>query len=472
MSAAACAMTFLSCAIMFNRRVALIASLLLTFSFNQYVLATSLNNETPYVLLLTVLVLLTWRAMHQPHRWNIAVLGVVHGLCMSLRPEHPLLMAMMFVWMVVAPRSNSRAAASLTRTNPLLVRLWPPVAVGVVSLLVCVPWIVHANLATHRFNDVQAADINFNLAPIEWTESARRASTDLPAFARVDLFNVFNHVTQAQGRQSITGQEIHEYLISKFDWIPKPLPGVVLISSQGPFSFALANHPSSDGGFSRAAIAHPLRGDNPTFSFAFPPHNRVFTDGWRVGWESITADRDATLRNVRRKFERFADGITSGFGAANLPLNRFGAREPVDIFVSDIAIARWCQLLVLALIAAGVLLALARRMPASLWLVIILNKLIITLLFYGYARQGASIAPAFFVFIAIAVDTLLLPLDRRLPGVMRYLPAATLIGCIAMLATDVALKRSPQLERIVGVHVDRPEFGANAIQAFNRIEIR
>jgi hypothetical protein len=331
---------------------------------------------------------------------------------------------------------------------------------------------VHAIAATHRFNNLQPAPIRYNLAPIEWTPSARTALESMPAFARNDLYAVFNLVTQTAGRQSISGDDVHEYLVRTFNWVPRPLPERVLISSQGPFSFALANHPASDGGFSRAAIEHSMRGNNPTFAFSFPPHNRVFTDGWRAGWEFITADRAATVHNVRRKFERFTDGTTSGFGAANLPLGRSGVRAPIDIFVSDGPLSPLWRILVLALIAAGVVCGIARRLNVSLWLLIIVYKLAVTLVFYGYARQGASIAPAFFVFIAIANDTLLIPLDRLRPRLMRRHAIIGTLTCIILLVGDVVFARRPQRERIVGDTAARPEFGPGAFQAFNRIEIR
>lgn len=464
MSAAACAIIFLACASAMNRRIAVIASLLLAFSFNQYVLATSLNNETPYLLLLTIIVMLTQRAIRNPSRWTIVALGAANGLAMLLRAEHPLLLAMVLAWMLFArtppPRLRFRERALCVARA------------AAIALLVCLPWTIHATLATKRFNSSQAQPIAFNLAPIEWTESAQQALNDLPAFARIDLFAVLNHQMQTRSKDTIDAPDLHEYLLNEFNWIPRPLPAFVLVSNQGPFSFALANHPQADGGFSRAALAHPMRGSDPTFAFAFPPHNRVFTNGWRVGWEYVISDGAAAAHNIRRKLARFANGVSGGFGAANLPLSREGVREPVDMFVSDSGAAKWWRPLLLTLITLGIIFALARRIPAGLWFLLIINKLIITMLFYGYARQGASIAPAFFVFIAIALDSMLIPPDRRLPRVMFWLPAATLIGCIAMLTADVALKRGPHIERIVGEHVDRPELGTNAFQAFNRIEIR
>ena len=468
MSAGACSLTFLACARPLGRRVGVFAALLLTFSFNQYLLATSLNSETPYVLLLATIVLLTQRVINLPGRRNVAALGALHGLSLLLRPEHPILMLLLGAWMLV-PRRTTTAVDTLV---PLRVRFASVAAMGVIAIVTCLPWTVHAIVATHRFNNLQATANNYNLAPIEWTPSARAALQAMPAFARNDLYAVFNHITQTAGRPSVSGDDVHQYLIQSFNWIPQPLPEKVLVSSQGAFSFALANHPDSDGGFSRAAIAHPMRGNNPTFAFSFPPHNRVFVDGWRVGWGYIKDDPRTWLRNVGRKFQRFADGVTCGFGAANLPLDRSGVREPVDMFVSDSSLVRWWQPIILILIATGVVLAFVRRIPVSLWLLIILYKLLITVAFYGYARQGASIAPAFYVFIAIALDTMLVPFGRRAPKLMRRQSATAIVFCLLMLAGDIAFSRRGVPAQIISKTIARPELGSGAFQAFNRIEIR
>ena len=470
MSAGACSLTFLACARPLGRRVGVIAALLLSFSFNQYLLATSLNSETPYVLLLATIVLLTQRVIDSSGRWNVAALGALHGLSLLLRPEHPILMLFLGAWMLV-PRRTTTAVE--TRV-PLRARLVSVTAMGVIALVTCLPWTVHAIAATHRFNNLQATPINYNLAPIEWTPSARAALEAMPAFARNDLYAVFNQITQTAGRQSVTGDDVHQYLFQTFRWIPRPLPEKVFVSSQGAFSFALANHPQTDGGFSRAAIAHPMRGNNPTFAFSFPPHNQVFVDGWRVGWGFIKDDPRLWLRNVGRKVQRFADGVTCGFGAANLPLGREGVREPVDMFVADGVAVRVWQVVVVALIVAGALLALARRIPIALWLLIIAYKLLITLAFYGYARQGASIAPAFYVLVAITLDSMLLLLDRRWPAWQRIQPTVCASICAAALLLDLALGRSDEAERqhIVGPTTPRPDLGKDAWTSFGTNEIR
>lgn len=469
MSAAACAFTFLACAANMRRRIAVIATLLLTLSFGQYVLATSLNNETPYVMLLTMIVWLTQRTLALPTRWTILTLGIAHGIAMLLRAEHPLLLAMFLLWMLIAaPPTHHR----LRVRAPSCACFRSIASIAFIALLICLPWTIHATLATRRFNTLEVKPIAFNLAPITWTTSAQDAIHALPAFARSDIYFVLNHWAQTKGRDTIDGPDVSGHLQGEFGWVPRDLPTFVPVSNQGAFSFALANHPDCGGGFSRAALAHPMRGNDPEFAFAFPPHNRVFIDGWRVGWGSIKSDPLAWMRLVGRKFERFADGVTCGFGARNLPLSREGVREPVDMFVSDSPNARWWQPLLLVLIATGIILALARRIPCALWLLLILNKLIITIAFYGYARQGASIAPAFYVFIAIAIDSMLLPIDGRVARLKRWQPAIVLALCGAMLIGDLLLSRRHEQIAIKGLSVERRGLGPNAFQAFNRIELR
>jgi hypothetical protein len=126
-----------------------------------------------------------------------------------------------------------------------------------------------------------------------------------------------------------------------------------------------------------------------------------------------------------------------------------------------------------ALIVAGAVLALARRLPIALWLIIILNKIIITILFYGYARQAASIAPAWFILIAIAIDTLLLPLDRRWVEWRHWQRTIAMGVCLLMLALDVMLARGKEDDRIViGPMQARPDLGPDAFTSYGEIEIR
>ena len=77
-------------------------ALLLGASFSQYVLATSLNNETPYALLLVALVWGTGKFVDRPSWLLAAGLGVVHGAASLLRPEHPLVVILLVGYMLLA----------------------------------------------------------------------------------------------------------------------------------------------------------------------------------------------------------------------------------------------------------------------------------------------------------------------------------------------------------------------------------
>jgi hypothetical protein len=475
MSAAACAMTYLACAVPLGRRVGAIAALLLAFSFGQYVLATSLNSETPYVLLLTAMVLLTQGVMAQPTRWTIAGLGAIHGISMLLRPEHPLLMLMWLAWIVIARRPCG-AASSIAKDSrqglPLRARLTSASLVALIAVLVCSPWTVRAALSVKRFNAIELDPVKFNLAPAVWREDAQTALNRMPTFARQRNFELISAWAQRQNMTQASAADVDRFFTEVFDgYKPRALSPIVLVSNQGPFSFALANHPQSEGGFSRIALEHPMLGRDPTFELAFSPHNRTFNEGWRVGWGYISDDPGAWVALIGRKLQRFADGVTCGFGASNAPLGREGARHRVDMLTAQGTLARVWQIVLLALITAGLILVLARRIPIALWLLIILYKIIVTILFYGYARQGASIAPAFFILIAITIDSILLLVDRRAPGWKEWQRIIAMSLCASMLLLDLVFSRGGETV-IIGHTTPRPEFGQGAWTSFDEIEIR
>ncbi len=479
MSAAACGLTYFACARNgLGRRVGVVASFLLCFSFGQYVLATSLNSETPYVFLLTAMVVLTQRALRRPALWSITCLGVLQGLALLLRPEHPLLLLMWMAWMLLAKPVGGATHDATTIANTRLLRRARVASVAfmlLVAVLMCTPWTTHAILSVRHFNSVELDPIKFNLAPIAWSEDGRAALNALPAFARHDNFEFICDWAQRLRLPQVTARDVDRFFREVFGYTPRKSSPLVLISNQGPFSFALANHPRSDGGFSRIALAHPMRGIDPTMAFAFPPHNQIFNDGWRVGFGYILDDPRAWLVLVGKKLQRFADGITFGFGSNNLPLGREGVRHRVDILVATGPLAQIWQVALLALLAAGIVLALARRMPppTSLWALIIINKIIITILFYGYARQAASIAPAFFVFIAITIDSLLLPVDRRWPQWKHWQRAIVLGLCGSMLILDLLLSPSGEKDLIlIGPLEQRPDLGPGAFASFGEVEIR
>jgi hypothetical protein len=423
------------------------------------------------------MVLVTARVLRRATRWSVAMLGLLHGAAMLLRPEHPLLLAMWAAWIVLArpPRQPDMAPAEEIASNTWAwrSRILASGAMVALALVVCLPWTTRAMLSVRRFNTVELDAVRFNLAPVLWSEDAKAALNALPAFARPGNFRFICDWAQRERLQQVTAVDVDRFFNGFLGHTPTRLSPIVLVSNQGPFSFALANHPKSDGGFSREALEHPLIGGDPKFEFAFPPHNRIFNDGWRVGWEHIVSDPGAWFGLVGQKLQRFANGLSMGFGAANLPLGRDGVRHRVDILTVPGTAKQIWQVGWITAVAVGIVLYVVRRMRAGLWLLIIVNKIIITVLFYGYARQAASIAPAFFVLIAIAVDSILLLIDRRWPGWLQCQRGVAIGICVIMLALDIVLARGEEKDRIVIGPVDqRPDLGPGAFASYGEIEIR
>jgi hypothetical protein len=269
----------------------------------------------------------------------------------------------------------------------------------------------------------------------------------------------------------VDAADIDRILLRDFGAIPTPLSRWVLVSNQGALSFALANDVSSDGGFSRAPLAHPLLGDNPTFRFSFPPHMHLINHGYSVGWRQIATDPGAWMHVVKRKLQRFADGATQGFTALNFPIGRQGVREPIDMFTARSAFDAGWRIVLLATFGAGAVIAALRRV-AGVWLLIIAYKIVVTILFYGYARQAASIAPAFLVLTALVLDGLM----------TRLSPAAGPSVSVRWVMAGFALIIALGIEVFAAVTADRftphgnlnlrTDWGPSAFQSYERAVIR
>jgi hypothetical protein len=464
MSAAACTLLCLCC-LPFGTRVALISAGLCTCSFGQYVLATSLNSEAPYTFLLCAVALLTQWVCEPRSLWWAAALGVAHGFANLLRPEHTLLVILWIVLMLAPALLTRKTSRSLSQT-------FITTAIMLIAfVLTCLPWTVQASRNVRIFNEVGPREPEFEKAPIPWTAPAQARLRQLPPVTQAESLGFITYMAARDGLTQVDASDIDRILLREFGTIPQPLSRWVLVSNQGGMSFALANDVRSDGGFSRALFEHPLIGRNPTFRFSFPPHLRLVNDGYAVGWSQIKSDPEAWLKLVIRKLQRFADGASQGFTAANFPLGRHGVREPIDMFTARGVIEPFWQTAMIATFVIGAFVAFMRRM-AGVWLVIIAYKLVVTILFYGYARQAASIAPAFFVITALAVDWVML---KFAPNIKPRQTAKWMIAGVALLMLVAA-------EIYAAITVDhftargnlnpKPEWGDNAFHSFERVDIQ
>jgi hypothetical protein len=466
-TALACAVTYLAARRDFGARIALIAATFLTFSFGVHVISTSLNNEAVYMLALTLIALGAQQFTREPTWWLATLLGVANGAAMLIRLEHVaflISLGMWFAWrFAIARRSTERdSAASLPRLG--LVAL-----VFVAALSVCLPWSIRGSLATQRFNTITSEEPDFERAVPSWTIEARAAVQLLPAFARDANFRYITFLSQQSGKAQVTEHDVRAFFIEQFGYVPEPLSNWTLLSLKGPVDFALANHPKAVGGFSKAALMR--EGDvDPTIMFGRPDHLKLFNHGYSIGWDYISADFGGWLARVGSKCSNFVDGLAMGFTARNLPLGMSGERRPVDMFTArandspkhGFVLISW-QVLVLALIGCGAAICVAQR-RGGIWLLIIAYKVIITIVFYGYARQAVSIAPASFVLMAVAIDFFLKGVVKRhvkdKPAFVTWAAAA-----LVLLGIDIAGSITRPDLKVTGSISPAPQWGPASFES-------
>ncbi|MCK6447058.1 MAG: glycosyltransferase family 39 protein [Planctomycetes bacterium] len=409
LSAATVALTFLFLARTIGGRVAAFAATWLSCSYGDLQLATSLNNETPYALCLVASLAASLRFVERPTFALAAALGLVHAAATLLRAEHLLFAVSSVVWIVwrasratVAqhePGTSDARGADRGAPRALVARL----AVGVLAFFaVCAPWSVRAHLATADFNH-HAAPIAWDSLVPPWSADARAAIDGLPAFAREPNARYLTDLRRAAGDPRIERDDVERFF-AEWGATPEPLAGWTLVTWKGPLDFALANHPDADGGFSRAALADGRdRGGEPEFSFARPSHLRLLNHGYALGVGWLAEDPARTARLLGAKLARFGDGATLGFGARDFPYGASGVRRPVDLTVPSAALA--AKLGFAALFGLGLVVAWRRKL-GGLVLLVLVYKLVVTLAFYGYARQAASIGFVFACLGAFAFDEL------------------------------------------------------------------
>lgn len=474
-----CGLFYLACRETVGRRCALIAASLWACSYGGLVLATSLNNETPYGTLIMAIVWLTLRAARRPAWWLIGALGVLHGAAMLLRAEHLLLLVLLEAWVWWRGRSGSlpRPDKATRRAAIRWLHLLPlrAATVGVIALLACMPWIIAGSNAIQRFNDRPAQPVRYELLRPRWTTEAAAFMESLPAFAREGNALYLTHLARQRGQSEITRSDVETFFEREFGFIPRRLARYHLVSLKGPLDFALANDPDGDGGFSKQPLIGPLTPEG-NLTFGHPDHNRLVTQGYSVGWGWIQESPGAWLGLVVRKLTVFADGAAPGVAAYNLPLGRDGIRRAVDAATPRHGPAWWVwSVLTAGMLGGGVLIA-AKRRCGGAWAVVILSKIIVTIAFYGYARQAMSIQPAFLFFMALAIERAWSAAGSRRPGWLtcRTVPAILLGGAILAGVTDAWRGRAYEVRPLDPRHAitPTPHWGVGAFESPDGLELQ
>jgi Dolichyl-phosphate-mannose-protein mannosyltransferase len=430
---------FLAAERSFGLRVAVVGGCWTALSSGLLVLSTSINNETPYLVLAIGALALSEDLRERPRTRRLALWSALNGLACLFRVEHLLFWILALAFLAVGWIRRSRARGVRWAAASLFFFALP-----------LLPWHLSAWSAIRRFNEEPrrltpseesaVGGVEQRLARIPWTADAIAERERLPAFLRRTASAFVLATVAHRGGREVRGGDF-AILDQAFGYRPRPLARFPFVSSYGPLNFALANHPRARGGFDRSLLeeAPPLSGgasSYPAFlvqglppadlSFVYPPHLRLFNEGYALGGEWIRRNPGDFARLAAKKVAIFWSGAASGLTGWDLPVGLSGPRRPVDMVSpdSDAPATIWWIALLLAS-AAGVV-AGRRNRALVPWLLFLATRVAATVFFFGYGRQGATAIPVLAVLFGLAVE--------------RAVPARAARLAIPVLAVGVALE--------------------------------
>lgn len=458
-------LVFLAAARSFSLRVAAVAGVWSAVSTGLLVLSTSVNNETPYLVLVAGSLWFFEDLRERPSTGRLALWSVANAVACLFRVEHLLfyLLALVFFgfrWARVDGRRALRLAA----------------ASAFFFALPLVPWHATAWRAIARFNEETrpltpveeraVAGVEEATRGIAWTPDAARMRDEMPGFARRTAA-AFVLATAAHRGSRAIGVPEFRVLEQAFGYVPEPLSRHPFVSSYGPLNFALANNAGSDGGFDRSLLERPppLEGGAASYprplvqglppaelSFVYPPHLQLVNEGYSVGWRWIRNHPGAFARLAGRKLAIFWEGAASGVTGYNLPMGLSGTRRSVDLVTAEGGAATAWRVAALAFGIAGLFAALGRA-AAVPWLLFFASKVAVTVLFFGYARHGATVIPVLALAGGLAAERWVF---LRAP---RLTDRAIARGAVALLVLAVTLEAARFLSK-PDVRVDGLAIGA------------
>lgn len=403
----------------FGLRVGLTVAVWAGFSTALLGLSSALNNETPYLALTAGLLLLAARLGERPSAGALSAWGAVNGVTCLFRVEHLLFFALATLWLGWRWWSSDEKGFAKTPVRRLA---W----IAVAFTAVLIPWHAAAWRGIDRFNtreprlegpaESAQAMIEGATSHLEWTAGGRSERERLPAFLRRGMTNFVAATVVVRGGTRVT-EESFEILGEAFGYRPEALAGHPFVALYGPLNFYLAHGPRSAAGFRREALDRPpplaggagryprmlLAGLPPNdLAFAYPPHLEAVNHGYRLGLAWLREHPRETLRRTWERLRIFWQGGSAGWTGWGLPFGSANLRRAVDVAVPAGGTVTVWRALLLAACLVG--LWRGRRTPALVpWLLILTTKLAATVLFFGYARHGATCVPVIALLAALAI---------------------------------------------------------------------
>lgn len=423
----------------FGPNVGLVCGFVCAASSGLMILSTSLNNETPYLVLVAGCIACWKPLVVRPRRSLIVLWAILNAAACLVRVEHILFCVLASAIVAACWLRDSSRRQVLGRCALSLV----------VFASVLAPWQVRAWRAIEHFNTVEHSlpsasesamqRIEQSAAGIDWTEEADALRMRLPAFCRRESASFVAATVAVRGRNRVSAADLG-ILEEAFGSIPEPLPVYPFVTFYGGLNFYLANNSEAGVGFDRAPLERPppLAGGAhrypsimvqglppPDLALSYPPHLEAVNHGWLLGFEWLAAHPSKALGRAAERLFAFWHGAATGIGGANLPLGLSGFRGRADMVapMKSPLSALW-RLAWLVVAGFGLSLGLHDRpLEMTPWLLFLATKIVAATVFFGYVRHGASTVPVIALFAGLVTSRLV----RKGPSVevRRVLPLAT-----------------------------------------------
>ncbi len=418
-----------------------VCGLVCAVSSGLMILSTSLNNETPYLVLVAGCFVCWKPLVMRPKRRLIVLWAILNAVACLVRVEHVFFCLFASAVVIVRWFQNSRRGQILARFT-----------LGVaVFVCVLVPWHQRAWSAIERFNTVEHAltpaaensvqRVEQVLAGIEWSKGAERARAQLPAFCRRQSANFVAATVGVRGRNRVTAADLG-ILEEAFGSIPEPLPKRPFVTFYGGLNFYLANNSEATVGFSLAPLERlpPLQGGAhrfpsiligglppPDLALAYPPHLEAVNRGWSLGLKWLAVHPREALGRASLRLVSFWSGAATGLSGANLPLGLSGIRRRADMITPiESPLSTLWRLTWLVVAGIGLFLGIRENLlELAPWLLFLATKIVAATVFFGYVRHGASTVPVIALLAGLAVSRLLH--GPRLLKVRRIAPLAVAV---------------------------------------------